>query len=136
MVLTEASLATPHRGTRALPAPRITPKAWKAAFRDPGERGVSDLEWRAHDPHRSYGPGRRACAVRLRARAGAAAPAVGRGGRVRRPQRRLPRARGRLSGDRAVPLPPEARASAPRARRRQPRGARLRPRFRAAALEG
>src|SRR5262249_8636182 len=73
--------------------------------------------------------------VRLRARAGAAAPAVGRGGRVGRPQRRLSRARGRVSRDRPVPLPAEARAAAPWARRRQSGSARLGARLGAAAVE-
>ena len=44
---------------------------------------------------------------------------------ARRAERRLPRPRAGLSGDRPVPVPPEARAAASRARGREPGGARL-----------
>ena len=45
---------------------------------------------------------------------------VGRGGRGRGPRRGLPRARGRVPRDRAVPLPAEDRAAAARPRGREP----------------
>ena len=79
---------------------------------------------RSDDP----GGGRRA---RRRARAAGderardAAAGVGRRARARGPPRRLPRPRAGLPGDRAVPLPPEARARPARAPGREPGGARL-----------
>ena len=59
----------------------------------------------------SRAAGRRARGRGRRARARDAAAAVGRGARARGPERRLPRPRPGLPRDRAVPLPPEARAA-------------------------
>ena len=69
--------------------------------------------------------GRRACRRGRREGARDAAAAVGRGARARGAERRLPRPRPGLPRDRAVPLPPEARARPARAPGREPGRARL-----------
>ena len=78
---------------------------------------------RAHDAAGGRGAGRRPRAAGRREGARDLAPAVGRGARARGAGHRLPRPRTGVPGDRAVPLPPEARAGPARAPGREPGGA-------------
>ena len=114
---------------RASPAGRRTSSSRSEPAGSSGRPRGTSARRRARcsrrDARRGGCRGGRPRAGRRRARARAAPLAVGRGDRGRRAQRRLPRPRAGLSRDRAVPVPPEARAPAPRARGREPGGARL-----------
>src|SRR5437764_371279 len=98
------------------------PERWVQEALATGKRimGFGHRIYRAEDPRRGRGAGRRSRRGGVGARARAAALAVGRRARGGGPQPGLPRAGRRLPRDRAVPVPAEARAAAARPRRREP----------------